>query len=289
MRIAVCVKWVDLRPEVEPLTGEVRTDDRSSGFSAADRAAVETAMRWAGSHPGSSVVAVCVGPEAADRGLRELLAVGVDEAVRVDSDDADLDSSSVAAALASEVSDADWVLCGDHSADRGSGSVPAFLAHRLGAEQALGLVHVAQPREGTVGVTRRLGAGRSERLEVSAPAVLSVEGSVALLRRASLGAELASLGAAVTLRRGGAARSDRSGPPAGGGPAALTWEPPSPWRPRPRGIAAPAEPTALGRIVELTGAHVDRTPPRTVEASPEEAARVIVEQLRAWGYLAERD
>ena len=34
------------------------------------------------------------------------------------------------------------VLCGDLSADRGSGSVPAFLAAHLGAAQALGLVAV---------------------------------------------------------------------------------------------------------------------------------------------------
>ena len=192
MRIAVCVKWVDLRPEVDALTGAVRTDDRSSGWSPADRAAVESALRWRDSKAGSTVLVVCAGPPAADRGLRDLLAAGVDELLRVDQDDPDLESASVAAALAVEVAGADWVLCGDHSADRGSGSVPAFVAHALGAEQALGLVDVGTPDEGTVRVRRRLGGGRSERLDVAAPAVLSVEGSVALLRRASLGSELAA-------------------------------------------------------------------------------------------------
>lgn len=276
MRVAVCVKWVDLRPEVDALTGAVHNDDRSSGWSPADLAAVETALRWADANPGATVLAVCVGSPAADRGLRELVAVGVDAVVRVDSGAPELDSGSVAAGLAVEVAGVDWVLCGDHSLDRGSGSVPAFLAHALGAEQALGLVAVDAPAAGTVRVTRRLGAGRSERLEVAAPAVLSVEGSVARLRRASLAAELEVGRMEVPVRSTGVGVTRHAGWSVGQ---------PVPWRPRPRGVLAPAGSTALDRIVELTGAHVDRTPPRTVEATPEDAAHLIVEQLRAWGYL----
>ncbi len=288
MRIAVCVKWVDLRPEVDALTGAVHTDRRSSGWSPADLAAVETALRWAEEVPGSEVSAVCVGPIAAEPGLRELHAVGVAEVVLVQHHDPDLDSASVADALGVEVAGADWVLCGDHSADRGSGSVPGFLAHLLGAEQALGLVQVGSPRGAVVEVVRRLGGGRSERLEVTSPAVLSVEGSVARLRRAPLAAELTAARAEVRLRQNRATVPRRSGGSGGSGDrAGVISGPPSPWRPRPRGIPAPAEPTALGRIVELTGAHVDRTPPRTVEATPEEAALVILEELRAWGYLGD--
>jgi putative heme iron utilization protein len=37
--------------------------------------------------------------------------------------------------------------------------------------------------------------------------------------------------------------------------------------------------------VALTGALVDRNPPRTVVLDPSEAADAIVEQLRSWGYL----
>lgn len=286
MRVSVCVKWVDLRPEVDALTGAVHTDRRSSGWSPADLAAVETSLRWADGVAGSEVSAVCVGPTTAEPGLRELHAAGVGEVVLVRRDDPDLDSASVAAALAVEVAGADWVLCGDHSADRGSGSVPGFLAHLLGAEQALGLVQVGSPRGAMVEVVRRLGGGRSERLEVTSPAVLSVEGSLARLRRAPLAAELTAARAEVPVRQNRATAPSRSGA-SGGGRSGVTLGPPSPWRPRPRGIPAPAEPTALGRIVELTGAHVDRTPPRTVEATPEEAALAILEQLRAWGYLGD--
>ncbi len=53
-----------------------------------------------------------------------------------------LTSSAVAAAIAGIAAGAQWVVCGDVSADRGSGAVPAFLAAELDAAQALGLVGV---------------------------------------------------------------------------------------------------------------------------------------------------
>ena len=52
------------------------------------------------------------------------------------------------------------VWCGDHSLDRGSGAVPAFLAAELGSAQALGLVDVELD---AVGRPRgRAGAGWTE-------------------------------------------------------------------------------------------------------------------------------
>ena len=43
--ILVCLKWVALRPVVDPLTGETITDARWSGVSGADQAALELALR----------------------------------------------------------------------------------------------------------------------------------------------------------------------------------------------------------------------------------------------------
>ena len=67
------------------------------------------------------------------------------------------------------------------------------MAAALDVAQALGLVDVGGVGGGEpLGVTRRLDGGRREVLAVTAPAVLSVEGAVARLRRASLPAELAA-------------------------------------------------------------------------------------------------
>jgi electron transfer flavoprotein beta subunit len=270
VRIAACVKWVDTRPEIDPLTGEVRTDDRSRGASAADRAALELACRMADAW-GGEVTLVSGAPAGADGMLRELGAVGATRLARVGLGTG-VDSAWTAFSLAAALRDADVVVCGDHSLDRGSGSVPAFLAHALGAAQALGLADVDVGPPGELIGTRRTGHGRSERVRVQAPAVVSVEGSVATLRRAPLSQLLATADAPVHVVA-----------PPELPPARL--EHTQPLRPRTHRIPAPSADAARDRIVELTGALVDRTPPRTVRATPDEAADLILEQLRTWGYL----
>jgi len=124
-----------------------------------------------------------------------------------------------------------------------------------------------------VTAVRRLGAGRSERVRVSAPSVISVEGSVATLRRASLGAVRTPI--RVEVIDEAVATSPRS-------PRVLST---GPWRPRARVLPPPVGDAARDRIVHLTGALVDRTPPRRVELEAPAAAEAILEQLRAWGYL----
>ncbi len=271
MRIAACLKWVDLRPEVDLVTGHVRTHVRSSGWSAADRAAVEVALRLGAVWDGT-VTVVCAGPAEAEPALRELVAAGAARAVRIDAP-ADAESPAVASVLAEVLDGHDVVLCGDYSLDRGSGSVPAFLAHDLGAAQALGLIALDPAEAGRVLTTRRLGGGRAERLEVTAPMVLSVEGSLAQLRRAPLTNTLEALDVQVEVV------------PAAPSAPGTTLHGVSALRPRARVMPAPHGDHARDRILALTGALVDHVPPRTIEATPDEAADEILAQLRTWGYL----
>jgi electron transfer flavoprotein beta subunit len=255
--IAVCIKWIG--------------DAAVSGVSAADEAAIEMALRH-GESTKSAVVAVTVGGSAADRCLRDALARGVKTAIRVDAPE-DMDSAAVATALTPVVAHSTAVWCGDYSADRGTGSVPAFLAAFLDMQQALGLVGIEfiDPLR----VTRRLDGGRREVLRVTGPAVLSVEGSVARLRRASLRAALTALTAEVlpygtsVTPRGSSSRFDVR-----------------PYRPRARVLAAPVGATPLDRLRVLTDASAAPQPGETIEASPQEAARRIIESLADWGYLS---
>jgi len=293
--VGVCLKWVERRPEVDPLTGEVATDARTSGASAADRSALEWALRL-GEAWGCEVVAVTAGAAEAEPVLREALAAGADRAVRVDLP-AGAASAAVAAGLAEALAGATAVVCGDWSLDRGSGSVPAFLAARLGAAQALGLVAIEldAPGGGSVGtdsgtpagdgpgaggpgragpavrVERRLDGGRRERVAVAAPMVLSVEGRLRL-RRAPLDGVLAARDAEIPVR---------AGPPV---PEHLPVRT-APYRPRARVLPVPRGPSARERVLALTGALVDRRPPEQAVLDPEAAADRILAQLRAWGYL----
>ena len=267
--IAVAVKSVDLRPDIDNLTGAVTTDGRWAGLSDADEAALETALRLA-EQWGAAVVAVSAGPPVVDAVLRQALA-------------ADAPSHAVAHAVGDVVTEvgATWVLCGAHSLDRGSGSVPAYLAHHLTAAQALGLVAVdpvTEPGDRSLVVTRRLDMARRERLRVVAPAVLSVEGNVARLRRASLAAALHSESATIEVV------SPSSGARPGVPAAPATRRA---YRPRARELDAPHGST-LERILELTDAATPRTPPRLVELDPSAAAAEILRQLREWGELDDR-
>src|SRR5215213_4838721 len=232
--ISVCWKWV---------VG-ADGDERWAGVSEADRAALEVALRLAGGDA-DGVTIVSAGGPGADVGLREALAAGATRAVRIDAS-GELGSEAVATALAAVVAGSKWVVCGDVSADRGSGSVPAFVAAELDVTQALGLVEIAGGEP--LGVTRRLDGGRREVLAVEAPAVLSVEGAVARLRRASLPAELAARAAPIETVPGPTGSAEHGADVA-------------PYRPRPRVVPAPSG-VALDRILQLTDAVTPTVPTR---------------------------
>jgi electron transfer flavoprotein beta subunit len=276
--IAACLKWVDLRPEVDPLDAHVRTDPRTAGLSAADAAALEWAMR-AGHRWDRPVLAATAGPPEADRVLRDAVAVGAAGAVRVDLPTS-ASSAVVAAALAAVLASAGVtsVWCGDHSLDRGSGAVPAFLAAELGLAQVLGLVDVelgAQP--GLVTGWRRLDRGRREHVRLDGSGVLSVEGSTARLRRAALGAVMTSGRAPVEVVSPAPALSD--------GTAVADGHLLRPFRPRARVLPGPTGASALDRVRALTESVAAGSHSRElVVLDPAAAADRIVDALAAWGY-----
>jgi electron transfer flavoprotein beta subunit len=268
--IAVCWKWVSIG---DP-GGASSSDTRWAGVSAADEAALETALSLVDAAAGT-VTVVCLGPPAADTALRAAIATGASHAVRIDGSTA-LDSHHVATELAAVVSGSDIVVCGDYSLDRGSGSVPAFLAHELGAAQALGLLQVTASPSGdaTLRCLRRLDGGRREVLDVHSPAVISVEGSVARLRRAALGAVVGSKTAPITEVK---ATVDEHAA------AAVVF----PYRPRAR-VLAPPHGGVLDRvrdILDVGGSTTSHGDPVVLE--PADAARRILDQLDAWGCLHE--
>jgi electron transfer flavoprotein beta subunit len=270
--IGVAMKWVPLRFEVDPLSGAVTVDDHDWGASAADLAALECGLRLAEAWDGEVVVATA-GPAEAEAMLRDALASGAQRAVRVEIHE-NAPSATVAAALADVLVDAEVIICGDASVDRGSGAVPAFLAARLGAAQALGLIGLQPEAPGAIRAQRRLDGGRREELRVAAPTVLSVEGSLARLRRAPLSGVLRAREAEIIRR-----------PSAIADHAAAATSRLGPYRPRARILPVPTEEDARQRILAVTGTLVDRPANEVVTLDPPAAADRFLEQLRAWGYL----
>ena len=289
MTIVAAMGWSWQDAEVDPLTGAIRADRHDRGPSRSDLAALEHALclaqRWQ-----ARVVVATVGPAEADAMLRDALAAGAAEALRVDPArraasprPADLvggrgeSAAALAMALRQRYGVPDLVLCGDRSADRGTGSFPAFLAAALDAAQVLGAVRIEPGDAGLLRVHRRLDGGRREVLVVRPPAVVSVEAAGVRLRRAGLPATLASGNAVIPVARTPAAVAIRRASVLGA----------HPYRPRPRELAGPSG-SALRRMLELTGALAERTPPTVLgPLSPGQAADELLGYLRRRGYLAE--
>jgi electron transfer flavoprotein beta subunit len=270
--ILVCLKWTP-RADLADVTPDPEwVDERFAGISPADRAALEIALRL-GETRGVDVVAVAVGPHLAEAALRDALGVGVSRAIRVDLP-LGAPSRDVAAELAGVATsvDASIVLCGDYSLDRGTGSVPAFVAHELDAAQALGLVSIETSTGDEVRAVRRLDGGRREVLRVPVRCVLSVEGSVAGLRRASLRAALASRDAAIEVIDGNEPHH---------GPAVQV----SAYRPRARVLPPPSGDDPLLRLRSLTDTAAGPARGEIVHLEPPAAAKAILDRLHAWGYL----
>jgi electron transfer flavoprotein beta subunit len=298
--VVACLRITDLRPDIDPLTGVVTRDAWGIGLSAADAAALEHALRIAEAWTGQ-VLAVSVGPSTIEPVLREVAGLGA-SVLRIATPEPEGaggypeelagDEQGVARTIAAALSPfgpPDLVLCGDRSADRGTGALPAFLAHELHAAQALGLVTLEVEQDGEprdparVGTTaliaeRRLDAGWREQLRLSPPAVCSVEGAGIRLRRASLPATLAAAGATIGLVGPGPWPDDRDG--------SMHIGPTRVFTPPPRVLPAPPQDDPRLRLLSLTGALVAHEPPTLIgPIGAAEAADELLGFLVRHGYL----
>jgi electron transfer flavoprotein beta subunit len=158
--------------------------------SEADNYALEEALRLREKHSGE-VVVLSLGGEEAAKVLRAGLAMGADRAVRIsDSKPRNAAEFRVAEALARAIQKdggADLVLAGVQSDDLGTGATGVMLAEFLGWVHATVAIAVQpNPEAGTVQVERELEGGVIESVELSLPAVLTIQYGANQPRYASL-------------------------------------------------------------------------------------------------------
>lgn len=183
MRILVAVKQVitpDLPPELfelDPVALRQRPDGHPLVASVYDEHALEVALQIKDRH-GAAVMVATVGPEAATRVLRKALAMGADEALRVDPEGADDRDSGVIAALLAAVAvrqGASLVLCGCQSADWGWEQTGPLVAGIL-AWPCVTFATAVDVAPGYLLVTRPVRDGY-ERLRVRGSAVVTITSS----------------------------------------------------------------------------------------------------------------
>ncbi|MGF1470092.1 MAG: electron transfer flavoprotein subunit beta/FixA family protein [Sandaracinaceae bacterium] len=288
MRFMVCVKQVpDLDSvDVDPITGQVDEHRLLYLTNPADEAALELALRRR-DRGGGDVLAVTVGPPRADRALRQALAAGVDDVLRIDAEGGFPVRTAALLSAVAESRAPDVVLCGHRTDDRGSAEVPAYLAELLGRPLVTDVVELelgdGPGALGRIEVTRALRGGARERVEAALPAVLALTGGNARLRHATFPALAAAERAAIPVTTPAAldvAMDDN----AYDRPHLRVLRAP---RPRPRSIFAPdPDKGPFDRLGELLGAGVTRGSGRILEGEPEELAGEVVRFLDERGILA---
>jgi len=178
LKIIVCVKQVPdtTRVEIDPQTKTLVREGVESVLNPLDAFAVEEALRVR-DLLGGTVTALTLGPPQAERMLREVMALGVDEAVLVSGREfagSDTWATSYALARAIEaLGGADLILCGKQAVDGDTAHVGPELAVHLRLPQA---TYVRRLREITAqhAVVECLTDDGHEVLRVPLPAVMTV-------------------------------------------------------------------------------------------------------------------
>uniref|UniRef100_A0A831TGG3 Electron transfer flavoprotein subunit beta/FixA family protein n=1 Tax=Thermorudis peleae TaxID=1382356 RepID=A0A831TGG3_9BACT len=181
MKICVCVKHVpdpNLPVQVDPATRRLIRDPKQSILDPADEYGVETALRLVEEH-GGEVVAVTMGPPAAEDALRRAMAMGADRAILV-SDEAlagsDVLGTARALAAAIRPEQPDLVICATESTDAYTGLLPGALAGLLDLPQ-LTFARAVSVEGSTVTVQRATETGYQV-IQATLPALVTVTASV---------------------------------------------------------------------------------------------------------------
>ncbi|WP_317968698.1 electron transfer flavoprotein subunit beta/FixA family protein, partial [Paenibacillus sp. CCS19] len=174
MNIVVLVKQTfDTEEKIVVQGGTVSQDGVKLIVNPYDEYALEEALRLREKH-GGTITAITCGSEQSAEALRTALAMGADEAIRLETEPGD-DSASLAAAIAAVVRPLkpDLLLAGLFAVDTGSGSVALQVAERLGLPHASAVVKL-EINGGTLVADRDV-EGDIATVEVPLPALVTAQ------------------------------------------------------------------------------------------------------------------
>jgi len=180
MKIAVCVKQVpatDTRLTLHASGKAIEYADVTMVLNPYDEYAVEAALRLKEAHGGETVV-ITLGPEKAAEALRTCLAMGVDRAIHVTTDEVTgADSWSVARALAEVLKKDvyDVIVFGKQAVDDDNGAVGIQTAECLGLPHVSAVVGIHIAPDMRRGTFEREVEGGIDVVESSLPVVLTAQ------------------------------------------------------------------------------------------------------------------
>jgi electron transfer flavoprotein beta subunit len=189
MDILVCVKRVPAtggKITLTPDQREIDTSYASFTVSPHEECAVEEALRQVAAYGGSTTV-LTLGPEVAAEQLRDMMAMGIERAILLQTDGQEWDAGQTARAIVETIGAQraagrafDLLLFGNEAADTGDYQVGIRVAHALGWPCVTGIK--ALEVKGDSVTARREAAGGWEIFELPLPAVISVKEGINLPR-----------------------------------------------------------------------------------------------------------
>ena len=179
LNLVVCMKQVpnpDLQFAVRPDGKDIKRETLNYKTNGSDEYALEEAVRLKEMH-GGRVVVLTVGPKRTESMLREALAKGADEAVRVANDEpTGFDAGKVARILAAALKTIphDLILFGVQSDDLVNGSTGALVAGLLGLPHGSVVTKVVL-EDSEVHVDTELEGGLVRQYALPIPSLVSIQ------------------------------------------------------------------------------------------------------------------
>jgi electron transfer flavoprotein beta subunit len=191
VKIVVCIKQVperDARLRIAPDGKSVETAGVATEINESDQYALEAALRLA-EGTGGEVVALLLGPDAAEEAIRRALAMGAARAIHLNDaafQGGDASSTAKALAAAAKQETPDLVLTGLQSDDAGWSQTGVLVAERLGWPSATLIMEIESPADGRIKVKRELESGWFQWITLPLPAVLTIQSGIYPVRYATL-------------------------------------------------------------------------------------------------------
>ncbi len=177
MQILVLVKQVPdtaTRIKIDADGKDIQRDGLTWVLNPYDEYAVEEALLLKELH-GGTVTVLTLGPAKADEALRSALAMGADEAVRVDGQPADALQAGWALAQAAKALAPDLILCGKQAVDDDQAEVGVLVAEFLNLPQVTVAVSLSVDPAAHSGQAKREVEGGVQQIAFSLPAVVTAQ------------------------------------------------------------------------------------------------------------------